>query len=60
VELAPPAANAGCYASPDGVKALATLAIAARLSGRTLSIWWTARSCPGNAGQLSIDSVTLL
>jgi hypothetical protein len=60
VALVPPAANAGCYASPDAVKALATLATAARLSGRTLSIWWTGRSCPGNAGQHSIDSVTLL
>jgi hypothetical protein len=59
VALAPPAPNAGCYASPDSVKSFATLATAALLSGKTLSIWWTARSCPGNAGQLSIDSVTL-
>jgi hypothetical protein len=59
VALVPPAANAGCYASPDAVHAFAALAITARLSGRTLSIWWTARSCPGNAGQLSIDSVIL-
>ena len=59
VALVPPAANAGCYASPDAVNAFAALAITAQLSGKMLSIWWTARSCPGNRGQLSIDSVTL-
>ena len=60
VALVPPSLNAGCYASPDAMHAFAALAMTARLSGRTLSIWWTARSCPGNRGQLSIDSVTLL
>jgi hypothetical protein len=59
VALLPPAANAGCYASPDAVNAFAALAITAQLSGRMLSIWWTPRSCPGNRGQLSIDSMTL-
>ena len=59
VALVPPAANAGCYASPDAVHAFAALATTARLSGRTLSIWWTTRPCPGAPNQHSIDSVTL-
>ena len=50
---------AGCYATADAVKSMESLAVSARLSGKTLTIWWTARSCPGNAGQRSVDSVTL-
>jgi hypothetical protein len=59
VALVPPATNAGCYASADGVKAMESMAVAAKLAGKTLSIWWSSRSCPGNAGQRSIDSITL-
>ena len=50
----------GCYATADAVKAFESMAVSARLAGKPLSIWWTSRSCPGNAGQRSLDSLTLM
>lgn len=52
--------STGCYATADAVKGFESLAISARLSGRPLGIYFTTRSCPGNAGQRSIDSVYLM
>jgi hypothetical protein len=49
-----------CWGSADAVKSLESMAVAARLSGKQLDIYWTTRSCPGNAGQKSIDSLYLM
>lgn len=53
-----PAPNS-CYMDADTAKAWAALAMAARITGNTLTIWWNTISCPGNTSARIPSSVTL-
>jgi hypothetical protein len=49
----------GCFMDADTVKSWEALAMAARITGNTLTIWWNAMSCPGNAGSRIPASITM-
>jgi hypothetical protein len=49
----------GCYADINAVQSMEAVALTARLTGNPMTIWWTAVSCPGNAGARIMNTISM-